>query len=292
MFAFRSGLPRVSLLFASVFLTTTAFAQTNFDDVQITSSKVAGKVYMLMGSGGNIGVTLGDDGVLMVDDQFAPLADKIKAAIRDLGGDAPTFLLNTHWHGDHSGGNEMFADTATIIAHDNVRVRMAAPDSGRVPESLPVLTFGDGLSLYFNDEEIRLIHLPAGHTDGDTAIWFTGSNVLHMGDEFVAIAYPFIDLNSGGSVNGLLSNAEKILALVPDDIMIIPGHGPLSTKADFARWAAGVKTTAGIVTAKIAAGMTLEAIIAEGLPAEYASWGQGFISEQAWITAIYNSTTK
>lgn len=291
MSALRQCLPHVSLLCASVLLATTAFAQTDFDSVQITATPAKGNITMLQGNGGNIAISKGADGVLMVDDQFLPLAGKIKAAIGEFGGDAPTFLLNTHWHGDHSGGNEAFADEAIIIAHDNVRVRLAAPDSGRVPEALPVITYGEGLSIHFNGEEIRLIHLPTGHTDGDTAIWFTGSNVIHMGDEYVTSGFPFVDLASGGNVAGLIGNHENILAQLPDDITIIPGHGNLATKADFAQWGTMVKITASLVIEKIATGESLEEIIAEGLPAEYDSFGQGFISEEAWITAIYNSTT-
>ena len=265
-------------------------AETDFDAVQITATPVAGKITMLQGNGGNIAVSLGDDGVLMVDDQFAPLSDKIKAAITKLGGSAPELLLNTHWHGDHSGGNENFADKATIIAHDNVRVRIADPANQRVAAALPVITFANGLSIHFNGEEIKLIHLPHGHTDGDSAVWFTGSNVIHMGDEYVVGGFPFIDLNSGGSVEGLIDNHANILAQIPDNIRVIPGHGGLSTKAEMASWIEGVRTTAKIVTDQMVAGKTLAAIIEQGLPEQYASWGMGFINEAAYITAVYTSS--
>jgi len=265
-------------------------AETDFDAVQITATPVAGKITMLQGNGGNIAVSLGDDGVLMVDDQFAPLSDKIKAAITKLGGSAPELLLNTHWHGDHSGGNENFADKATIIAHDNVRVRIADPANERVAAALPVITFANGLSIHFNGEEIKLIHLPHGHTDGDSAVWFTGSNVIHMGDEYVVGGFPFIDLNSGGSVEGLTDNHANILAQIPDNIRVIPGHGGLSTKAEMASWIEGVRTTAKIVTDQMVAGKTLAAIIEQGLPEQYASWGMGFINEAAYITAVYTSS--
>lgn len=265
-------------------------AETDFDAVQITATPVAGKITMLQGNGGNIAVSLGDDGVLMVDDQFAPLSDKIKAAITKLGGSAPELLLNTHWHGDHSGGNENFADKATIIAHDNVRVRIADPANERVAAALPVITFANGLSIHFNGEEIKLIHLPHGHTDGDSAVWFTGSNVIHMGDEYVVGGFPFIDLNSGGSVEGLIDNHANILAQIPDNIRVIPGHGGLSTKAEMAGWIEGVRTTAKIVTDQMIAGKTLAAIIEQGLPEQYASWGMGFINEAAYITAVYTSS--
>jgi len=278
-------------LAAAIMLAAPVFAaETDFDAVQITATPVAGKITMLQGNGGNIAVSLGDDGVLMVDDQFAPLSDKIKAAITKLGGSAPELLLNTHWHGDHSGGNENFADKATIIAHDNVRVRIADPANERVAAALPVITFANGLSIHYNGEEIKLIHLPHGHTDGDSAVWFTGSNVIHMGDEYVVGGFPFIDLNSGGSVEGLIDNHANILAQIPDNIRVIPGHGGLSTKAEMASWIEGVRTTAKIVTDQMVAGKTLAAIIEQGLPEQYASWGMGFINEAAYITAVYTSS--
>jgi len=280
------------LVFSSVFSLSAFGAEQDFSNVQVTATPVAGKVQMLQGSGGNIAVSIGADGVLMVDDEFGPLADKIKATIGSLGGDAPTFLLNTHWHGDHTGSNEFFADKATIIAQENIRLRLADPGAARVPEALPVITFVDGLSIHFNGEEIRLTHLPDGHTDGDTAVWFTGSNVLHMGDQYVNRAFPFVDLSSGGSVVGLVQSIEALAAQLPDDIRIIPGHGALSTKAEFVSWIAGVKETAELVMTKMAAGKSLQDIISEGLPAEYESWGRGFINEAAWITAIYNSTSR
>lgn len=287
-----NSLSHFSLLLPSVLLASAvSAAETDFDAIQISTTPAAGNITMLQGSGGNIAVSLGTDGVLMVDDQFLPLADKIKAAIRDLGGDLPTFLLNTHWHGDHSGSNEAFADNSIIIAHDNVRVRLGAPDSERAPESMPVITYADGLSIHFNGEAIRLIHMPTGHTDGDTVVWFTGSNVIHLGDDYVSTGFPFVDLTSGGNVAGLIGNHETLLAQLPDNITIIPGHGNLATKAQFAEWVAMVKTTATIVVDKIAVGKSLDEILVEALPAEYAPWGTGFISEAAWITAIYNSTT-
>jgi cyclase len=266
-------------------------AETDFAAVQVTATKVAGNVHMLQGNGGNIGVSLGNDGVLMIDDQFAPLSDKIKATIKSIGGAAPKFLLNTHHHGDHSGGNENFADSATIIAHQNVRVRLADPAAQRVAKALPVITYDDGMSIFFNDEEIKLIHLPKGHTDGDTAIWFTKSNVIHMGDEYVVGGFPFVDLTSGGSVVGLVENHEKLLKQIPDDIKIIPGHGPLSTKAEMAAWIGMVRKTAEIVLDQINTGKSLDDIKAKGLPTEYKQFGRGFINEEAWITAIFNSST-
>ncbi len=288
MFARKFGRLGAALLFVATAPASLA-AETDFDAVTITAQKVAGNVTMLQGNGGNIGISMGPDGVLMIDDQFAPLSDKIKAAIMELGGSAPGFLLNTHWHGDHTGGNENFADSATIIAHENVRVRLADPANQRVPESLPVITFADGISVHFNGEEIRVIHLPHGHTDGDAAIWFTGSNVIHMGDEYVVGGFPFIDLNSGGSIEGLFENHERLATLLPDDIHVIPGHGPVSTTAEMQAWIGKVKAAAQIVIDQKLAGKALADVVAQGLPAEYDSMGTGFINEERFITAVYTS---
>ncbi len=279
------------LLLAALLAAGTEAAEQDFSAVQITSMPVSGNVHLLPGTGaGNIAVSLGADGVLMVDDQFAPLADKIKAEIARLGGQSPRLLLNTHFHADHSGGNERFADAATIIAHENVRVRLLDPEAPRAPAALPLLTYADGLSLHFNGEEIRLIHLPHGHTDGDSAVWFTASNVLHMGDEYVVGGFPFVDLLSGGSVEGLIENHERLVGQLPDDIKIIPGHGPLSTKAEMQAWIGMVKTTAGLVMEQVVRGRSLEQIKAQGLPPEFAAYGTGFINEAAWIDAIYRSS--
>ena len=280
------------LLICSIFLSASIFAQDDFDKVQVTSTKVAGKIWMLQGQGGNIAVSIGDDGTLMVDDEFAPLADKIRAAIASLGGSEPKFLLNTHWHGDHTGGNELFADKAIIIAQTNVRERLADPANKRDPKALPIITFDDHISIFFNGEEIKLMYLPAGHTDGDAAIWFTGSNVLHMGDQFFAVRFPFVDTSSGGTVRGVLANTQKMLAMLPDDIKIIPGHGGLSTKADFARYIAGLRETTDMIWAAKASGMSLKDVVAKGLGAKYKDWGAGFISEEAWITTVYNSPSR
>jgi glyoxylase-like metal-dependent hydrolase (beta-lactamase superfamily II) len=285
----QGGRP-LTLLFSGLFALAPFAAAQNSDPVEITATPVAGTVQMLQGpAAGNIAVSIGSDGVLMVDDQFGPRAEGIKAKIAELGGGAPTFLLNTHWHGDHTGGNEFFADHATIIAHDNVRIRLEDPGAARVPQALPVITFSDGISVHYNGEEIRLIHLPDGHTDGDSAVWFTGSKVVHMGDEYVNNGFPFIDTQSGGTLQGFMANSAHMLEVLPDDVRLIPGHGTVSSKAEFATWAADVKESVSLVQASMKAGKDLPTIIAEGLPDKFDSWGLGFIKEDAWITTIYNS---
>ena len=275
--------------------------QPDFSKVQIKATKVAGNVYMLEGSGGNIGVSVGADGILIVDDQFAPLADKIRAALKELGQGKLRFILNTHWHGDHTGGNVVFGPEAPIIAHDNVRKRLATEQKSVVfqrttpaspKEALPVITFDQSLSVHFNGEEIKVIHYPKGHTDGDSVIFFTSSNVVHLGDDFFAGRFPFVDLESGGSIEGLIRNVGEIIGKIPADAKLIPGHGPLSTLDDLKSYHRMLQQTTEIVRQKMAAGKTLDQIKSEGLPAEWASWGTGFIKTDRWVETIYNSLKK
>ncbi|HEV8619203.1 MAG TPA: MBL fold metallo-hydrolase [Candidatus Udaeobacter sp.] len=292
---------RLFLLAASLILFSTAppaFAQQDFSKVEVTATKVAGNVYMLQGAGGNIGVSVGTDGILIVDDQYGPLADKIKAALKTLGEGKLKFILNTHWHGDHTGGNAVFGPEAPVIAHTNVRKRlkegMTAPRKvdPAAKEALPVLTFDQSVSIHFNDEEIRVIHFPHGHTDGDAVIFFTGSNVVHMGDDFFNGTFPFVDLDSGGDVDGYVKNVGDILAKLPAGAKIIPGHGPLATADDLKRYHHMLVETTAIVRKKIAAGKTLDQIKAEGLPDEWKSWGTGFIKTDRWIETLQRSFTK
>jgi len=284
------------LLFAS----SVAAQQPDFSKVEIKATKISGNVYMLEGAGGNIGVSVGADGILIVDDQFAPLADKIRAALKTLGQGKLRFILNTHWHGDHTGGNVVFGPEATIIAHDNVRKRLATEQKSAVfntttppspKEALPVITFDQTLTVHFNGEEIRAIHYPKGHTDGDSVIFFSASNVVHLGDDFFAGRFPFVDLESGGSVEGLVKNIGELIGKIPPDAKLIPGHGPISTVDDLKSYYRMLQQTTEIVRGKIKAGKTLDQIKTEGLPAEWAPWGSGFIKTDRWVETIYKSLT-
>lgn len=264
-------------------------AQQNFDNVQIKSTHVAGNVHMFEGAGGNIGVSSGPDGLLIVDDQFAPLAEKIDAALQKLDASGPLkFVLNTHWHGDHTGGNAFFGRKASIIAHANVRKRLAGK-SDTPKEALPVITQDEGLSVHFNGEEIRMIPLPPGHTDGDSVIHFTKSGVIHMGDQFFNGRFPFIDLGSGGSVEGYIKNVETVLQKATDDMKIIPGHGPLATKKDLKAFHDMLVETTGVIRKAIAEGKSLEQAKAAGLPDKYKEWGAGFINHSRYIEIVYNN---
>ncbi|HEX8472472.1 MAG TPA: MBL fold metallo-hydrolase [Pyrinomonadaceae bacterium] len=277
-------------------------AQQDWSKVEIKATRVAGSVYMLEGAGGNIGVTVGDDGILIVDDQYAPLADKIRAALKNIGeGKHLRFVLNTHWHGDHTGSNAQFGREASIIAHTNVRKRLSTEQrlslfNETVPaspkEALPIITFDESLSVHFNGEEIRAVHFPHSHTDGDSVIFFTGSNVVHMGDNFFAGKFPFVDLDSGGSVEGMTRNVADIISKLPAGVKIIPGHGPLSTVEDLRQYQAMLTETTAIVRQRIAAGKTLTQIKAEGLPEKWKTWGTGFIKTDFWLETIHRSLSK
>lgn len=288
-------------LFVFMAVPLVTVAQTDYSKVEIKVTRVNGNVYMLEGAGGNIGVSVGEDGILIVDDQFAPLAEKIRAALRTLGEGKLKFILNTHWHGDHTGGNAEFGRDAPIIAHDNVRKRLSTEQRSEFfkettpaspKEALPVITFDQSLSVYFNGEEIRVIHFPQGHTDGDSVIFFTTSNVVHLGDDFFAGRFPFVDLDSGGSVQGLTKNIAEIIPKLPAGAKLIPGHGPLSTIDDLRAYQRMLLETTEVVRKQMAAKKTLAQIQQEGLPAEWKSWGEGFIKTDMWLEIVFRSLSK
>ena len=273
--------------------------ERDFSKVEIKATKVAGGVYMLEGSGGNIGVSVGEDGILIVDDQFAPLAPKIQAALKDITPQPVKFVLNTHWHGDHTGGNEQFAATASIIAHENVRKRLAvesrSPTGQTRPPApkaaLPVITFQDRVTVHINGEDISAIHFPKGHTDGDAIIFFSKSNVVHMGDDFFAGRFPFIDLQSGGSVTGLSANLDKVIPQIPASAKIIPGHGPISALDDLKRYASMIKESTALVEAGIKAGKTLDQLKREKVLGKFESWSSDFVKADRFTETIYADLT-
>jgi glyoxylase-like metal-dependent hydrolase (beta-lactamase superfamily II) len=264
-------------------------------EVEVKTTHVAGNVYMLEGGGGNIGVLVGDDGVILVDDQMEPVLDKIKAAIAELSKGELRFIINTHYHGDHVGNNAALSKGATIISHTNVRERLRTPQEiwGETREPLdpaawPILTFDHSVSLHFNGEEIKVIHVPRGHTDGDAMVYFTGSNVLHAGDQLFSGLFPYVDLEHGGTLEGYIENIDYALETFPADARVIPGHGPLSTMADLVTSRDMIIATTRIVREKMEAGKTLDEIKADGLP-DFASFDWNFITTDRWIETIWNS---
>jgi cyclase len=272
----------------------------DWSKVEIKATKVSGNIYMLEGAGGNIGVSVGPDGILIVDDQYAPLADKIKAALKTLGEGKLKFILNTHYHGDHTGSNAAFGPEAPIIAQTNVRKRLSEEQKSKFfnrttpaspKEALPVITFDNAVSIFFNGEEIKVIHFPHGHTDGDSVIFFTGANVVHMGDDFFNGRFPVVDLEAGGDVEGMTKNIGDIISKLPAGVKIIPGHGALSDAEGLKAFHNMLLQTTDIVRKRIAAGKTLDQIKAEGLPEEWKTWGTGFIKTDVWLTLVYNSLT-
>jgi len=274
-----------------------AFAQQqDFSKVEVKTIKVAGTVYMLMGSGGNIGVSVGDDGIVIVDDEFAPLAPRIIAALNGITDKPIKFIINTHYHGDHTGGNEVFGRTGTIIAQDNVRKRLESGTqaAGRTTPpapkpALPIVTFNDTATIHVNGEDIRAVHFPHGHTDGDAVIYFPQSNVVHMGDDFFNGHYPFIDTANGGSVKGMIANVDKVLASLPDDVKIIPGHGELSDKAGLRRFADMLRGTTGAVEKAMKAGRTLDQMKADKILAQWDDWGKDwFVSSEGFTAMLYH----
>jgi len=281
--------------------------QQDFSTVQIKVTKVSGNIYMLEGAGGNIAASVGDDGIVIVDDQYAPLADKIAAALKTIGvTDKPVrFIINTHYHGDHTGGNAPFANKgATVIAQDNVRKRMAtggkAGNGGSIAMdvkpaekgALPIITFDHDVTVHLNGEDIRALHFPAGHTDGDSIIFFPKANVVHMGDDYVRYGFPFIDVTAGGSVQGMIAACEKVIPMLPPDVKVIPGHGQLSNLDEVREYTQMLKGTTAAVKAALNNGSTLNQMKKDKILAAWDKKYSGqFITTDIFIETLYNSLT-
>jgi len=296
---------KISLLAVSlVLLSFLAVAQDqDFSKVQMKVTKVNGSVYMLEGAGGNIGASVGEDGIVIVDDQYAPMADKIKAALKGITDKPVRFVINTHYHGDHTGGNAIFQQTAPVIAQDNVRKRLeeggTAGNNGGVSfefkpapkEALPIITFDHDVTVHLNGEDIRALHMPHGHTDGDSVIFFPKSNVVHMGDDFVTYGFPFVDLAGGGSVSGMIAALEEIVPKLPADVKVIPGHGPISNLDDVRRYVTMLKDTRAVVEKGIKQGKSMDQLKQENVLAPWQKWSGDFITSEQWLVTLYNDLT-
>lgn len=268
-------------------------------DVQVKTTKIVNNIYLLQGRGGNIGASVGMDGILIIDDDYKNVGEKLKEALKQLGSESPKFIFNTHWHGDHTEGNQVFGKNSIIVAHNNVRMRLSQENTvfGRktVPypaEALPMITYAQSISIHFNGEEIKAVHYPNGHTDGDTVVFFTKSNVVHFGDNFFANRFPFVDLENGGSVQGLTKTIGELIKTLPADAKLIPGHGPLCTIDDLKNYHQMLLETSAMVQKAMDEKKSLDDIKKAGVPEKYKTWGEGFIKTDAWITTIYNSYSK
>jgi len=288
---------------AATLFAAAAYAQDDLSKIEIKTEKLSDHVYMMTGSGGNLGVSVGDDGVFLIDSQFAALTPKIQAAIAKLSAKPVRFMLNTHWHFDHTGGNENLGKAgAVIIAQENVRKRLSSEGfiaffgmktKAEPPIALPIVTFTRDASFHLNGEDIRAMHAPHAHTDGDTVVQFSKSDVVHMGDTFFNGLYPFIDTSSGGSVAGVLAAADRALKTVGDKTKIIPGHGPLGTKADLKAYRDMLAAVSGRIAAQIKQGKKMEEVVASKPTAQYdAKWGKGFLPPGKFVEMLYDNLKK
>lgn len=265
-----------SVLFGAA---STQLRAQNFDTIQIRTQSLGQGLYMLQGSGGNIGLAVGGDAVFVVDDQFAPLTPKILAAIAAVTPRPVRFVVNTHWHGDHTGGNENMGKAgALLVAHENVRRRMSAgqfmealnrQEPAAPPGALPLVTFTAGVTFHINGDSVVVTHVPPAHTDGDAIVYFTKANVIHMGDLFVSGGLPFVDLSSGGSLHGVIGAAETALAMANAETKMIPGHGPLADRARLQVYRDMLVALRDRMRGEVAAGKTLEQVQAAKITAAY-----------------------
>jgi glyoxylase-like metal-dependent hydrolase (beta-lactamase superfamily II) len=278
-------------------------AQNDMDKVEIKAEKLAGNVWVLYGAGGNIGVCAGPDGAVLIDDEFAPLSAKIQAAVKQVSDQPVRWVVNTHWHGDHVGGNENMATAgATIVAHDRVRTRLLEGQDNKffgrkiepaTGKTLPVVTFNDSTTLHVNGEDVLVFHVAPAHTDGDAIVWFPKANVVHMGDTFFNGLYPVIDLESGGSVDGMILATERVLPRLAAGTKVIPGHGPVTDKAGLQAYHDMLVGIRAAVASQLKVKKTLEQVVASKPTAPWdEKWGNGFIKPEVFAKVVYTDLSK
>ena len=280
-----------------------AAAQQDYSKVEIKTTKLGATTYMMEGAGGNLGLSIGDDAVFLIDDQFAPLSEKITAAIAKLTDKPVKFILNTHWHFDHTGGNENFGKAgAILVAHENVRHRMSTEqfieflkmtEKPSPKGALPVVTFAGSVTFHLNGDEMRAMHVPRAHTDGDAIVHFVNTNVIHMGDLYFNGMYPFIDTSSGGTIQGVIAGCDRGLAIANDQTKIIPGHGPLSNKTELKAYRDMLATVADRIGKLVSEGKTMEDIAAAKPTADLDDkWGKGFIKPEQFTQMVAHNILK
>ena len=293
---------KLSTLLILVLLCAPLAAQ-DYSQVQIETVPVADGIHMLMGAGGNIGVASGEDGIFLIDDQFAPLTEKILAAVKNINDGEVRFVLNTHWHFDHTGGNENLGNAGVlIVAHENVRELMSVDQfleafQREIPAApkaaLPVVTFNDTVTFHLNGEEIHAFHVDPAHTNGDSIVHFRNANVVHMGDTYFNGIYPFIDVQNGGGIVGMIAASDRVLAMIDDETKIIPGHGPLSNKAELQAFRDMLQAAHDAIAPHVKAGKSLEEVqAADPLKALNDPWGKGFLNPETFTTIVYASLKK
>jgi cyclase len=279
-------------LFCLCLFTSSVFAE----EPSVRTTLIKDGFYLLQGRGGNVMASVGDDGVLLIDSDYANYAPAYQQALDEFGDDRPRFLINTHWHTDHTGGNEFWGEQGSIIvAHENVRVRLSTPQEnrffGRITEpsaaaAWPVVSFADSMALHVNGDTVEIQHYPGGHTDGDSVVFFAKANITHFGDHFFKDRFPFVDIASGGTVDGFIANIAALLEKTDADTIIVPGHGDLANRADLQRYYTMLLDTRAAVKSMQAEGLDDAAIKAHGLGPQWAAWGGGFIKEENWISFI------
>lgn len=282
-----------------VFLSLGSLAATAAETPSVTTTQIKPSLYLLQGRGGNVVASVGGDGVLLVDDDYSQYAPAYDEAVGKISNANVRFVVNTHWHGDHTGSNEFWGKKdAVIVAHDNVRQRLSTLQVNKFlgretpasdPAAWPLVSFGDSMALHLNGNSIELQHYPRGHTDGDTVVYFATDNVVHMGDHFFKDRFPFVDIGSGGNAASFTDNVKAVLAKVDANTVIVPGHGSLANKSDLQRYHQMLVDTRAEVAAMKSSGMTLQQVQQRGLDSRWDSWGTGFIDEEKWISFIYAS---
>lgn len=270
-----------------------AHAEEDYSKESIKATHLAANLYMLEGAGGNMTALIGTDGTLLVDDDFAPMADKLVGKLKELGGGSPRYIVNTHFHYDHTGANEIFGPTSTIIAATAVRNRLMSEQvlwhethPPAQPQALPQLTFDNSLTLHINQEDVLILHLPKGHTDGDSVVWFKKNAVVCMGDLYFSGMYPIFHPEHGGSLRGYVDNLAQVLSLIPDGTQIVPGHGPLTSKAEMQKYLEMIRASIKTVDREMKAGWSLERIKKAGLPKIWETFSHGYLTTEKWLALI------